>query len=107
MQTEKTKTGGSESDRAPHESMVKGADAAGEAVRHAQASLSEAGVAAKEFANQGLDVVRESADKVEDAAARISDRASSYVQAQPLKSLLIATAAGALVAIVAGMASRR
>lgn len=77
------------------------------AMRHAQASMAEAGAAAKVLADHGVDAVRRGSARVEDTAARISDRASTYIQEQPLKSLLIATAAGALIAIATGMAGRR
>lgn len=101
------KTDNTDSTRTSNAQIDVGGEALGEAVRHAQASLAEAGVAAKALADEGIDTVRKNAVKVEDAATRIGDRASTYVQEQPLKSLLIATAAGALIAIAVGMASRR
>lgn len=93
-------------DTPQQESRTTATKATEDAVRHAHASLTEAGVAAKTLADQGIDAVRNSAAEVEDVAARIGNRASAYIQEQPLKSLLIATAAGALIAIIAGKASR-
>lgn len=107
MHTDNSKITNDPRDAVVQEHLGVSSKAAEEAVRHAQASLTEAGVAAKVLADQGLDAVRKGVDKVEVAAARFSDRASTYVQEQPLKALLIATTAGALIAIAAGLASRR
>lgn len=107
MKTDNARSTNVQHDSVLQESLADGAKVVDEVTRHAQASLAEAGVAARVLVDQGLGAARKSAVRVEDAAVRIGDRASLYVQEQPLKSLLIATAAGALVAIIAGMASRR
>lgn len=89
-----------------------------DAMIRARESLGEVRSATRDLIHQGADVVRERAGEVEhvlrqragqveDAAQRVADRTASYVQEQPLKSLLIATATGALIALAAGFASRR
>ncbi|MCB1889160.1 MAG: DUF883 family protein [Rhodocyclaceae bacterium] len=51
--------------------------------------------------------VRDGAGSIEETATRVADRTATYVQEQPLKSLAFAAGTGALIAILAGMATRR
>ncbi|MCB1917840.1 MAG: hypothetical protein KDG52_19285 [Rhodocyclaceae bacterium] len=99
------------------------------AIDRARESLGDVRRASREFVRHGADAVRETAQHAEDAArARAGDlevavhdgirraedsanrlvrRTADYVQEQPLKALMIATATGALIAIAAGLVSRR
>ncbi len=63
--------------------------------------------AARDLLGRGAGMVQEGTARAKDAAARTSARTADYVRERPLKSLAIAAAAGALIALLAGMASRR
>jgi ElaB/YqjD/DUF883 family membrane-anchored ribosome-binding protein len=52
---------------------------------------------AEELARRSADAMRERADYVKDRAYRASDATVGYVKDEPLKSILIAAAAGAAV----------
>ncbi|MCB1929739.1 MAG: hypothetical protein KDH17_17120 [Rhodocyclaceae bacterium] len=99
------------------------------AIDRAKESLGDVRRASREFVRHGADAVRESAQhaehlararagdveeavhqgirRAEDSANRLVQRTADYVQEQPLKALMIATATGALIAIAAGLVSRR
>jgi len=77
------------------------------AKEHIHRSLEEAQAGAAEAAAQGKDILRNSAAQVREALSHTTDQAAQYVQAQPLKSLLMAVAAGAAIAILAGMVGKR
>lgn len=72
------------------------------AAEHARRSIDEARAGAEELAVQGSEAIRSSAAKAREALTHTTDQAAQYVQAQPLKSLLIAAAAGATIALLAG-----
>ena len=107
MKTDNAQITNSQRDTGLQESHANDGKAENGVVRHAKVSLAEAGVAAKGLADQGRDAVRKGSERVEGAALRISDGASNYVWQHPLKALLIAAASGALIAVAAGIASRR
>ena len=71
------------------------------AAEHARRSA-DARAGAEEIAAQGSEAVRSGAERARVALTRTTDQAAEYVQAQPLKSLLIAAAAGAAIALLAG-----
>lgn len=57
--------------------------------------------------DQSAELLRESGAKARDAYGRAAERTAGYVQERPVQAMLIAAAAGALVAVLAGMATRR
>ena len=77
------------------------------AKEHIHRSLDEAQAGAAEAATQGKEILRASAAQVREALNHTTDQAAQYVQAQPLKSLLMAAAAGAAIAMLAGTVSKR
>lgn len=79
----------------------------GEAVGRARESLGDVQQATRKLVADSAEIVREGATKVEEAAGRAADRTAHYVQDQPLKSLLLAAGTGALIALAAGVVSRR
>jgi ElaB/YqjD/DUF883 family membrane-anchored ribosome-binding protein len=76
------------------------------AVEYARRSVDEARASAEELATQGSSALRSRAVRAREALTHTTDQAAEYVQAQPLKSLLIAAAAGAAIALLAGAVGR-
>lgn len=83
------------------------------AAEYARRSVDEARTSAEEIASQGSEALhssakraRESAIRAREAISHTTDQAAHYVQEQPLKSLLMAAAAGATIALLAGALSR-
>lgn len=72
------------------------------AAEHARRSLEEARAGAEDLAAQGNEAIHRSAARAREAIAHTTDQAAHYVQAQPLKSLMMAAAAGAAIAMLAG-----
>ena len=66
-----------------------------------------AATGAAEAAAQGKEILRNSAAQVRESLSHTTDQAAQYVQAQPLKSLLMAAAAGAAIAMLAGTVGKR
>ena len=66
---------------------------------HTQASrgLDSAARGANAFAQQGAQSVQNATRRLRDSALQVSDGTSRYVQNEPVKSVLIAAAAGALL----------
>ena len=77
------------------------------AAEHARRSLDEARASAAELAAHSSDTVRVGAARAREAISQTTDQAAQYVQAQPLKSLLMAAAAGAAIALLAGAVNKR
>lgn len=71
------------------------------AIGRARESLGDVRHATRELIDSGADVMREGVTKAEHAAGNAMDTAAAYVQKQPLKSLLFAAGAGALLALAA------
>jgi len=78
----------------------------GSAAMHARRSLDEARASAEELATQSNEAIRTGAIRAREAIAHTTDQATQYVQAQPLKSLLLALAAGAGIALMASALNR-
>lgn len=74
----------------------------GAAADHAKRSIEEARASAGEFAARGNEVLRSGAARAQEIMHQTTDHAAQYVQAKPLKALLIAAAAGATIALLAG-----
>lgn len=77
------------------------------AVEHARRSIDEARASAAELTASGSDALRNSTARVREAFNTTTDQTAQYVQAQPLKSLLMALTAGAAIALLAGLVGRR
>jgi ElaB/YqjD/DUF883 family membrane-anchored ribosome-binding protein len=72
------------------------------AIEYARRSVDEAHAGAEELATRGSEAVRSSAARARESITHTTDQAAQYVQAQPLKSLLMAAATGAAIALLAG-----
>lgn len=77
------------------------------AAEHARRSLEEARASAAEVAARSSDTLRVGAARAREAISQTTDQAAQYVQAQPLKSLLMAVAVGAAIALLAGAVGKR
>ena len=66
-------------------------------------SVDETRTTAQGYIDRGTTAVREGSAKLKDSMSHISDRTATYVHEQPVKSVLMAAAAGAAIAILAGM----
>lgn len=70
--------------------------------------LDSASEQASDLAQRVVEAVRESSQQLQDKAARASDSTAKYIRKEPVKSLLIAAAAGAtLMALVSLMLRSR
>jgi ElaB/YqjD/DUF883 family membrane-anchored ribosome-binding protein len=58
---------------------------------------------AQNYIDRGTNAVREGSAKLKDSMSQITDRTATYVHEQPVKSVLMAAAAGAAIAILASM----
>ena len=83
------------------------------AAEHARRSLDEARAGAEEIragaeelAARGNVAIRQGAARAREALTHTTDQAAQYVQAQPLKSLMMALAAGAGIALLANALSK-
>ena len=61
---------------------------------------------AEELARRGLEKARLASAEVRDQVSRGSERSVAYIRDEPVKSVLMAVAAGAALAVIAGWASR-
>jgi ElaB/YqjD/DUF883 family membrane-anchored ribosome-binding protein len=64
---------------------------------HAAPVVDRVAERARALAHQGVDTVRERSHQLSDSAHRVADGTRHYVQDQPVKSLLIAAATGAVL----------
>ena len=58
---------------------------------------------ATEMAQRVVEAVRESSQQLQDRAARVSDNTVKYIRNEPVKSLLIAAATGAVLMALANL----
>lgn len=72
------------------------------ASEHARRSVEEARAGVEELATRGSEAVRSSAARARESITHTTDQAAQHVQAQPLKSMLVAAAAGAAIVLLAG-----
>lgn len=68
-----------------------------------QPMMEHAGQEISDVAHQGVEAVRGASRYVQHAAAEASDRTVAYIRKEPIKSVLIAAAAGAVLASLARM----
>ncbi|WP_374567415.1 hypothetical protein [Ideonella sp.] len=72
----------------------------------APSAFSRAAAQMEALTRRGMDRARDASNQVRDQAHRAGDRAVGYIQHEPVKSVLIAVAAGAAVAMLAGWFAR-
>lgn len=72
----------------------------------APAALSRAAAQVEELTRRSLDRARETGAQVKEQVARVGDRSVDYIRDEPVKSVLIAAAAGAAAAVLIGMLAR-
>ncbi len=77
------------------------------ASEHARHSTEEARPDTGEPATRSSEVMRNSAARSRESITHTTDQAAQYVQAQPMKSLLMAAATGAAIALLAGMLGKQ
>jgi ElaB/YqjD/DUF883 family membrane-anchored ribosome-binding protein len=68
--------------------------------------LARAAEQATAFAQRGIDVVRDGSQQVRDKAQRASETTVRYIKDEPVKSVLIAAAAGAAIMALVSLLSR-
>ena len=68
--------------------------------------LDRAGDQASALAQRGMDAVREGTQQVRERTAHAADASVAYIRAEPLKSVLIAAAAGAALMALIGLVAR-
>lgn len=72
----------------------------------APGTLSRVAAQIDEMTRHGIDRAKAATDSAREQCARAGDRTVGYIQNEPVKSVLIAAAAGAALAALIGMASR-
>jgi ElaB/YqjD/DUF883 family membrane-anchored ribosome-binding protein len=77
-----------------------------EAGNIASSAFSRAAAQMEELTRRGMDRAKEVSTQARDQANRAGDRAVGYIQDEPVKSVLIAVAAGAAVATLAAWFAR-
>ena len=77
-----------------------------EAGNIASSAFSRAAAQMEELTRRGMDRAKEVSTQARDQANRAGDRAVGYIQEEPVKSVLIAVAAGAAVAMLAAWFAR-
>ena len=83
-----------------NETLDKVKDGVATARDKASDGLSRATAQVKDLTQKSLDRAREMSADVRDRAHQASERTVTYIQDEPLKSVLIAAAAGALMALL-------
>jgi ElaB/YqjD/DUF883 family membrane-anchored ribosome-binding protein len=69
--------------------------------------IDRAAGAASGKAHRGLDAVLDGAHRVRDTVRHAGDNASDYIRHDPLKAVLVAAGAGALLALLVSLLARR
>lgn len=82
------------------------ADAVQEGSERITPALVQAAERAESLVRQSADALRDHASQLRERAADASDRTAGYIRDEPLKSVLIAAAAGAALMAVANLALR-
>lgn len=77
------------------------------AAEHARRSVDEARGSAAELAARSSERLRNGTAQAREAISQTTDQAAQYVQDKPLKALLMAAAAGAAIALLAGAVGKR
>lgn len=74
---------------------------------HARRSLEEVREGAEDLAAQGSEAIHKGAERARETVSKTTDHAAHYVQEQPVKALMMAAAAGAAIAMLAGAIGKR
>jgi len=61
---------------------------------------------ASRFSQRGLDALRDGQQQLRDSAQRLGERTTGYIQHAPVKSVVLAAAAGAALVAVFGLMGR-
>jgi ElaB/YqjD/DUF883 family membrane-anchored ribosome-binding protein len=69
-------------------------------------ALHHAGDAANSLARQGADLMRHTSHDLQERAQRVSRQTTDYIQQEPVKAMLMAAAAGAVLMTVLGWLAR-
>lgn len=77
------------------------------AAEQTRRSIDEAHASATDLAVHGKDALRSGTARVREVFGHTTDQAAQYVRAKPLKSLLMALAAGAAIAKLSGVIGKR
>ncbi|TMH27969.1 MAG: hypothetical protein E6H58_18660 [Betaproteobacteria bacterium] len=93
--------------RAAHETIDQLSEKASEMRDRAAPIINRVATQAEELARRSADAVRETSQQLRDRAVRVSDSTVGYVKDEPLKSILIAAAAGAALMALVTLLSRR
>ena len=72
----------------------------------APGALGRAAAQRDDLKRRGVETARQVGTTVKDQAMRTTERTAGYIKDEPLKSMLIAAAAGAALAALVGLASR-
>jgi len=83
--------------RDAHRAIDSAVDGLASAYGETQPLLSRIGRQARGYAHDGADAVRQTAGEIRERSLRAVDTTRGYVRDEPLKSLLIAAAVGAVV----------
>ena len=87
---------------------LDGLDESVQALRdHAAPKLNQMTRRASELAQQGVQSARDTGRRLRDSATQVSEGTTQYVRDEPVKSLLIAAATGALLMALANMLLER
>jgi ElaB/YqjD/DUF883 family membrane-anchored ribosome-binding protein len=82
------------------------ADAVQEGSERITPAIVQAAEQAESLMRQGADALREHAASLRERATDATDRTAGYIRDEPLKSVLIAAAAGAALMAIANLAMR-
>lgn len=72
----------------------------------APGTLSRVAAQVDELTRRGVERARAATETAKDQAARAGDRTVTYIRDEPVRSVLVAAAAGAAIAMLIGMVSR-
>jgi ElaB/YqjD/DUF883 family membrane-anchored ribosome-binding protein len=89
--------------RAADQALDKVSSTANDLRQRVSPLFARAGEEASAWAHRGMDTVRDRSLQLRDQAQRASDGTVSYIRDEPVKAVLIAAAAGAIVVALMGL----
>lgn len=92
--------------RSGNEALESLSDKVQDAKAQAAPVLNRVAAKAEELARRGTDAVRESSAQMRERALRASDATIGYIKDEPVKSILVAAAAGAALMALVSLLSR-
>jgi len=93
--------------RTAHEAIDQLSDKASELRDRAAPIINRVATQAEQLARRSADAVRDTSQQLRDRAARVSDSTLGYVKDEPVKSILMAAAAGAALMALFSLLARR